>query len=121
MDLPSLRSLAAEVWAEILARETLANAVEEAAEVEKESEQKMKEIAARVYAARQRDLPDDETPAWVAPTGPHDAYWPDFPVAHTQKTWESLIDANTAEPGKDSKAWKEQPSNQAAPAREHGQ
>ena len=36
---------------------------------------------------------------WRQPTGAHDAYPAGFQVTHSEKLWESLIDANVWEPG----------------------
>lgn len=41
----------------------------------------------------------EEFPEWVQPTGAHDAYNKGDKVSHNEKHWESLIDANTYEPG----------------------
>lgn len=41
----------------------------------------------------------EEWPEWVQPTGAHDAYNMGDKVSHNEKHWESLIDANTYEPG----------------------
>lgn len=41
----------------------------------------------------------EEWPEWVQPTGAHDAYNKGDKVSHNEKHWESLIDANTYEPG----------------------
>lgn len=41
----------------------------------------------------------EEYPNWVQPTGSHDAYQKGDKVAHNEKHWESLIDANIWEPG----------------------
>ena len=38
-------------------------------------------------------------PAWVQPTGAHDAYALGAKVTHNGKTWESTADANVWEPG----------------------
>ena len=40
----------------------------------------------------------DEWPAWVQPTGVHDAYAKGDKVSHLDKHWESDIDANVYEP-----------------------
>jgi hypothetical protein len=40
-----------------------------------------------------------DTPAWLQPTGAHDAYSKDAVVSHGGKTWKSLLDANVWEPG----------------------
>lgn len=41
----------------------------------------------------------EEWPAWVQPTGAHDAYAKDDKVTHNDKKWISDVDANTWEPG----------------------
>lgn len=41
----------------------------------------------------------DEWPAWVQPTGAHDAYAQGDKVSHADKHWVSAIDANAYEPG----------------------
>ena len=41
----------------------------------------------------------EEWPAWVQPTGAHDAYEKDAKVSHNDKHWISDIEANTYEPG----------------------
>lgn len=41
----------------------------------------------------------EEWPAWVQPTGAHDAYEKGAKVTHNEKRWTSEIDANTYEPG----------------------
>ena len=46
-----------------------------------------------------RTAPDGEIPDWVQPTGAHDAYNTGDKVRHTEKVWESTIDANVYEPG----------------------
>jgi hypothetical protein len=38
-------------------------------------------------------------PAWVQPTGAHDAYALDARVSHVEKNWRSTIPVNTTEPG----------------------
>ena len=43
--------------------------------------------------------PTEEWPAWVQPTGAHDAYAKDAKVSHNDKHWTSDIDANVYEPG----------------------
>jgi len=43
--------------------------------------------------------PAEEWPAWVQPTGAHDAYAMGAKVSHNDKHWTSDIDANTYEPG----------------------
>lgn len=43
--------------------------------------------------------PSEEWPAWVQPTGAHDAYAAGAQVSHNDKHWTSDIDANTYEPG----------------------
>lgn len=41
----------------------------------------------------------DEYPAWVQPTGAHDAYRKGDKVTHSGKHWTSDVDNNTWEPG----------------------
>ena len=41
----------------------------------------------------------DEYPAWVQPTGAHDAYSKGDKVSHSGKRWTSDVDNNTWEPG----------------------
>lgn len=41
----------------------------------------------------------DEYPAWVQPTGAHDAYGKGGKVTHNGKRWTSDVDNNTWEPG----------------------
>ena len=41
----------------------------------------------------------DEYPAWVQPTGAHDAYSKGDKVTHSGKHWASDVDNNTWEPG----------------------
>lgn len=41
----------------------------------------------------------EEYPAWVQPTGSHDAYAKNDKVTHNSKKWTSDYDANTWEPG----------------------
>lgn len=41
----------------------------------------------------------DEYPAWVQPTGAHDAYRKGDKVTHNGKRWTSDVDNNTWEPG----------------------
>lgn len=41
----------------------------------------------------------EEWPEWIQPQGAHDAYGKGSRVSHNGKHWESLIDANTYEPG----------------------
>lgn len=41
----------------------------------------------------------DEYPAWVQPTGAHDAYAAGDKVSHNGKRWTSTVDSNTWEPG----------------------
>ena len=38
-------------------------------------------------------------PAWVAPTGAHDAYPKGATVSHGGRAWKSLVDANVWQPG----------------------
>ena len=42
--------------------------------------------------------PNEEWPAWVQPTGAHDAYAMGAKVSHNDKHWTSDIDANVYEP-----------------------
>lgn len=51
-----------------------------------------------VLAEGQEPLEPD-VPAWVQPTGAHDAYKIDAKVTHKGKTWRSLVNANVWEPG----------------------
>ena len=44
------------------------------------------------------DDPSIEYPAWIQPTGAHDAYAKGAKVSHNGKHWISDIDANTYEP-----------------------
>lgn len=44
-------------------------------------------------------VPPDVTPAWVAPTGAHDAYALNAIVKHNEVTWKSTVAANVWEPG----------------------
>ncbi len=48
-----------------------------------------------------------EHPLWVQPTGAFDAYPAGFVVEHNAAVWESVIDANTTEPGLDDRWWRE--------------
>lgn len=41
----------------------------------------------------------DEYPAWVQPTGAHDAYAAGDKVSHNGKRWTSTVASNTWEPG----------------------
>ena len=41
----------------------------------------------------------EEWPAWVQPTGAHDAYAKGAKVSHNDKHWISEVDDNTWEPG----------------------
>lgn len=52
-------------------------------------------------------MPDDAEaiPDWTQPTGAQDAYAAGARVRHAGALWESLIDANTAEPGTDGRWW----------------
>lgn len=48
------------------------------------------------------ETPDDETPltpAWVQPTGAHDAYAKGDSVQHNDRVWTSDVDGNVWEPG----------------------
>ena len=45
------------------------------------------------------DAPESGNPAWVQPTGGHDAYAAGTVVDHAGSTWVSDIDANVWEPG----------------------
>ena len=47
----------------------------------------------------------DEWPAWVRPTGAHDAYNAGDKVTHNGRRYLSQIDGNTAEPGTDERWW----------------
>ena len=42
--------------------------------------------------------PGDDYPAWVQPTGSHDAYQAGDRVTHNGKNWESDVDGNSWEP-----------------------
>lgn len=46
-----------------------------------------------------RRVYEEEWPAWVQPTGAHDAYGLGAKVTHNGKKWTSDINANTYEPG----------------------
>jgi len=46
-------------------------------------------------------------PAWTQPTNAKDAYPLAFSVTHKGKVWQSLIDANTTEPGLDPRWWED--------------
>jgi hypothetical protein len=56
-------------------------------------------IIQQYQAARARGLPEGEKPEWIQPTGAHDSYPIDYEVVHAGKTWISLTQANTWEPG----------------------
>lgn len=43
--------------------------------------------------------PSEEWPAWVQPTGAHDAYAMGAKVSHNDKHWTSDVDGNVWEPG----------------------
>lgn len=45
------------------------------------------------------DEPEPTYPAWVQPTGAHDAYVLDDRVTHAGKAWESTANGNVWEPG----------------------
>lgn len=49
----------------------------------------------------------DEWPAWVQPTGAHDAYSIGDKVAYNSKRYISQIDGNTTIPGSDARWWQE--------------
>lgn len=49
----------------------------------------------------------DEWPAWVQPTGAHDAYHIGDRVTHNGKRYISQINGNTAAPGADARWWLE--------------
>lgn len=49
----------------------------------------------------------DEWPAWVRPSGAHDAYNTGDKVMHNGKQYTSQIDGNTTEPGTDERWWSE--------------
>ena len=49
----------------------------------------------------------DEWPAWVRPSGAHDAYNTGDKVTHNGKQYTSQIDGNTTEPGTDERWWSE--------------
>lgn len=49
--------------------------------------------------------PVSDYPAWVQPTGAHDAYAKGSQVQHNDKVWESTTEANVWEPGVS--GWKE--------------
>lgn len=53
------------------------------------------------------EIPSEEYPEWVQPTGAHDAYNLNAKVSHNGKKWISQIAANTTEPGTDERYWKE--------------
>lgn len=42
---------------------------------------------------------DVQVPAWIQPTGSHDAYQKDASVSHASKLWNSTLDSNVWEPG----------------------
>jgi hypothetical protein len=44
------------------------------------------------------EVPEGQVPAWVQPTGAHDAYNEDDQVHHNGNLWTSLVDANVWEP-----------------------
>ena len=52
-----------------------------------------------VHALWRRISEPDTIPAWVQPTGAQDAYNIGDKVAHNDKIWESIVDANVWEPG----------------------
>ena len=49
--------------------------------------------------------PEGENPAWVQPTGAHDAYPMGFLATHVDKLWRSDRDANVWEPGTPDAGW----------------
>lgn len=56
---------------------------------------------ARYQEARDRhDAADGQPPAWVQPTGAHDAYPLQWVVAHDGTVWESLVSGNVWMPGR---------------------
>jgi hypothetical protein len=50
---------------------------------------------------------DGAPPAWVQPTGAHDAYAKDARVTHNGKAWESTVNANIYAPGVVAAQWTE--------------
>lgn len=44
------------------------------------------------------EVPEGQVPAWVQPTGAHDAYAAGAQVHHNGNLWTSLVDANVWEP-----------------------
>ena len=45
------------------------------------------------------EIPSDEYPEWVRPTGAHDAYKTGAKVSHNGKKWTSNVENNVWEPG----------------------
>ena len=57
------------------------------------------ESLAQLWLLIAEHLPEQAAvPAWVQPTGAHDAYALGAKVTHNGKTWESTVDANVWEP-----------------------
>jgi hypothetical protein len=46
-----------------------------------------------------REIVEEGYPAWVQPTGAHDAYAIGSRVTHKEQDWETTVDANVWEPG----------------------
>ena len=73
------------------------------------------DVAVSLFVKVHKQDPHDY-PEWVQPTGAHDAYQKGDIVKHNGKLWESLIDANTWEPGSagTEALWKEHKENEDA-------
>lgn len=52
------------------------------------------------------EIPSEEYPEWVQPTGAHDAYGFGAKVSHNGEKYISQINGNTYEPGTDERWWK---------------
>lgn len=52
-----------------------------------------------LFLAKVAVVPGDDYPAWIQPTGAHDAYASGTRVTHNGINWENTINANVWEPG----------------------
>ena len=88
-------------------REVIKNAEAEAEKIKRDSEEQMQEVSRRFLKVRDRDAAadPDSVPAWVAPTGAHDAYPQDYRVMHNGKEWVNTHVLNSWEPGTTNSQW----------------
>lgn len=100
-----LAALAAGAQAVLSARATLAEARGRAERIVVDREDDLEQVRVIYHKARARG---DGAVPWVAPTGPHDAYYEGATVTHSGFVWRSLSPDNWSTPGAAGAEWEKE-------------